>query len=108
MYRNSRRCKRERGGNDDDEDGDEDHDVDGDDDASLDGGCRVKSDGGGQAEKRVPYSSKETMAGRNSGNIVLSVAGRQSGNNFTLTTHARQYHFGASSDAKQQLLHNGR
>ena len=48
MYRNSRRCKRERGGNDDDED----HDVGGDDDASLDGGCRVKSDGGGQAEKR--------------------------------------------------------
>ena len=89
-------------------DDDEDHDVDGDDDASLDGGCRVKPDGGGQAEKRVPYSSKETMAGRNSGNIVLSVAGRQSGNNFTLTTHARQYHFGASSDAKQQVLHNGR
>ena len=68
----------------------------------------MKSDGGGQAEKRVPYSSKETMAGRNSGNIVLSVAGRQSGNNFTLTTHARQYHFGASSEAKQQLVRNGR
>ena len=48
------------------------------------------------------------MAGRNSGNTLLSVAGRQSGNNFTLTTHARQYHFGASSDAKQQSLHNSR
>ena len=76
-------------------DDDEDHDVDGDDDASLDGGCRVKPDGGGQAEKRFSYSPKET------------IAGRQSGNNFMLTTHARQYHFGASSDAMQQLLHNG-
>ena len=57
---------------------------------------------------RPPSTPKETMDGRNGGNTVPSVAGRQSGNNFTLTTHARQYHFGASSDAKQQLLHNGR
>ena len=76
---------------------------------------RVKQDGGGQAEKRFSHSPKETLVrpketfvGRNGGNTVPSVAGRQSGINFTLTTHARQYHIGAFSDAKQQLLHNGR
>ena len=37
-----------------------------------------------------------------------SVAGRQIGNNLFVTTHMRQYHKGAFSDAKQQLLHKSR